>query len=770
MKNPLYRRIPREFRRNLGKNIAMLLFLTLTIGFCSGYFIATGSISKRLSENYDNYLTEDGHFILSSPIDSPITKAVNDNDADVYDLFFKDKTLPDGHTMRLYPLRTKVDLMQMYSGDAPEKTGEIAIDRLYARNNNIQIGDTLRIERHEFKVTGFSVVPDYTSLYKNNTDFMFDALSFCVGFMVQEDFDALSDNGMNYCYAWMYRDRSLSENEKHSRAESIMEDIAKVCEKELTEYRTMLAGQGSSGTKDMTQPPVLTDFVPSDSNSAINMAANDVGGDRVIALTFMYVTIAVIALAAGITTKSTVQQEASVIGTLRASGYRRGEIVGHYMLTMVLTTFIAAILGNIFGYTFMNGLCSSLYYGSYSFPHYTPIITGEAFMYTTFVPVAIVLAVELLMLFRLLSLPPLQFLRKELKRKKKSKSIPLPAGGFTLRFRLRVILRNYQAYIVLFVGILFANFLLMFSLIWNPMLENFHDVVLDNVIAQNQYILKTPAETKTPDAEKFAVYALENDKGESITIYGITPDSKYVRGPEFDGDKFYFSSAYEEKYSIHEGDSIHFTEKFSDNEYTFTNSGSYDYPPALCVFTGIENFRNVFGMDKDYYSGYFSDSGINDIDDADIATVIGLSDLTKSADQLSSSVGFVQFFSIFAVAVYILMMYILSKMITERNTHSISILKIMGYTNREISGLYNLSTGAVVLFSMLISMPIVCWSTKIVYHIMMQEFNGWLTFYLDPWLSPVLFVIGIACFMLVYLLEMRRIRAVPLNVAIKDIE
>lgn len=52
MKNPLYKRIPREFRRNLGKNIALFLFLTLTIGFCSGYFIATGSLSYRLSQNY----------------------------------------------------------------------------------------------------------------------------------------------------------------------------------------------------------------------------------------------------------------------------------------------------------------------------------------------------------------------------------------------------------------------------------------------------------------------------------------------------------------------------------------------------------------------------------------------------------------------------------------------------------------------------------------------------------------------------------------------
>ena len=645
-------------------------------------------------------------------------------------------------------------------------------------NDGISVGDNIRIDGKDYRITGFSTVPDYTSLYKKNTDFMFNALDFCVAFVTKQAFEDMSDTGIVYNYAWMYKDRNLSDQEKHDKSVSLMDDLSEASEDELDKLKQDIVLQMMSGKLDLSKaqisesdmPAVLTDFIPSESNSAINMATDDVGGDKIFVLVLLYITIAVIALATAITTKSTAEQDAGVIGTLRASGYHRRELVGHYMVISVITVFVAAVLGNIMGYTFMNDLCASMYYGSYSFPSYTPIINAEAFITTTFVPVAIVLIIELVMLMRLMSLPPLQFLRRELKRRKTSRSIPLRFGSFKMRFRIRVILRNYQAYLVLFVGILFANLLLMFSLIWNPMFDSFRSVIMDNIIAEHQYILKAQTETDTQGAEKFAIYSVKNDNGEDITVYGISENSQYVRGLDFSGDNFYFSSAYADKYGVNVGDTVHFSEKFSTRTYDFKNELTYDYPPSLCVFTGLENFRKIFDKGSDYFTGYFSNEKIEDIDEMYIASEIGRSDLTSSADQLENSVGFVRLFALFAVAVYILMIYILSKMITERNARSISVLKILGYKNGEISGLYNLATGVVVMISMLVSLPLIGWLIFVLYHEIMMRYNGWITFYLDPMLYPEMIGIGVLCFLAAYVFEMRRVRRVAMNEAIKDIE
>ena len=185
---------------------------------------------------------------------------------------------------------------------------------------------------------------------------------------------------------------------------------------------------------------------------------------------------------------------------------------------------------------------------------------------------------------------------------------------------------------------------------------------------------------------------------------------------------------------------------------------------------GIDEFRSRFDTDDDYFSGYFTNEKITDIDDMYIASVIAKSDLTSSADQLENSVGFVKLFVVFAIAVYILMIYILAKMITERNSRSISVLKILGYKNGEISSLYNFSTGIVVLIAMFISLPIISWLIRYVYYAMMLEYNGWMSFFIDPVIYPQIIAIGCGCFLAAYLLEMGRVRKIPMNEAIKDME
>lgn len=75
------------------------------------------------------------------------------------------------------------------------------------------------------------------------------------------------------------------------------------------------------------------------------------GGDRTMILTMMYVLIVIIAFVFAITTSNTITKESNVIGTLRASGYTKAELIRHYMASPLIVLFIAAIVGNILGYT-----------------------------------------------------------------------------------------------------------------------------------------------------------------------------------------------------------------------------------------------------------------------------------------------------------------------------------------------------------------------------------------------------------------------------------
>ena len=97
----------------------------------------------------------------------------------------------------------------------------------------------------------------------------------------------------------------------------------------------------------------------------------------------------IIAFVFAITTGNTIAKEANVIGTLRASGYTKGELVRHYLATPMIVVLVSAIVGNILGYTCFKDFAVKAYYGSYSLPTYKTIWNADAFIKTTVVPLII---------------------------------------------------------------------------------------------------------------------------------------------------------------------------------------------------------------------------------------------------------------------------------------------------------------------------------------------------------------------------------------------
>ena len=736
------KRIPRELKSDLGKYIALFLFLTLTIGFVSGFLVAGGSMSYAYDQSFEKYNIEDGHFTLASEIPDELLKEVEEQDVSVYPLFYKDFDLSNEHTVRVYKIRDDVDKICLMDGEFPSKSGEIMIDRLYASNNSIEIGDKIEVDGKSYEICGFAAFSDYSALFKNHTDMMFDANKFTVAAVCDDDFDRLSDDKLKYNYAWVNRDRTLSDDEKSDKADEVK------------------AVLGKSG--------LTTDFIAAINNQAIIFTGDDIGGDRVMIITMLYIIMAVIAFVFGITTRNSLDKESKTVGTLRASGFKRSELVKQYAVMPLVVTLVSAVIGNILGYTVFKNIVVNTYYHSYSLPTYETRWNSNAFVLTTVIPALIVLAVVISVLVYTLRLSPLQFLRHELTSKKKNKVIKLKRKNFISKFRLRVIFQNLSSYITLFIGVLFASVLLLFGMMMSPLLTHFKDEVINSEIAAYQYILKAPCEADE-GAEKYAVCSLENEKGEEITVYGIEENSEYF-DENLGKDELLLSDGFSDKYNIEPGDEIKLSEKYGDKSYTLKSTGQYKYPAALAVFMLRERFNDVFDKDDDYYSGYFSNEKL-DIDDSFVASVITRSDLTVMADQLDDSMGEMFYLLyVFAIVIYILLIYLFSKQITEKNITSISMLKILGYDGREISRIYNMTTGIVMMVSLLISLPLSYLLIKVIYYAMMLDYNGWLTLYFAPWIWPVMTAIGAACYLLVHVFQMKKINKIPLSSALKNDE
>lgn len=754
MKSPLIRRIPRELKGEIGKYLVIFIFMAATIGFISGFLVADDSMITAYNESFEKYNIENGNFILEDKATDDFVKAVEDEGVTIYENYYQEfdtDNNSDGEyesTLRIYKVRKDVDKICLMQGNMPGNDDEIVIDRMYADNNKLKVGDIIKVKDKEYTISGLVAFSDYSALFSDNTDMMFDAVKFSVAAVTDEEFDRITTGNMRYNYSWKYDKEPTDEQAEKTRAEELMK---------------VMAANG-----------ILKSYIPEYQNQAINFTGDDMGSDRSMMIILLYILIAIMAFIFAVTTTNTIAKESSIIGTLRATGYTRSELTRHYTVLPVIVTLVAALVGNIMGYTWFKDVCASMYYGSYSLPTYKTLWNADAFVLTTVIPVIIMIFINVVIVAHKLKISPLKFLRHDLSRNKNKKATRLPDIKFIRRFRMRIILQNMSGYITLLIGIVFANLLLLFGLFMKPLLNDYGDEIIDNMICRYQYVLKTPVDTQIDGAERYLMTSLkttvEKSKADEVSVYGIQDDSDYLN-IDFPSDGVYASEGYLDKYELSVGDVITLKEKYSDKTYDFKIKGTYNYPAGLAIFMNDDEYRKVFDKDSEYYTGYFSDEELTDIDSNYIYTKITEDDLTKTTRQLKVSMGgMFELVKMFAIIMFIILVYLLTKIIIEKNSLSISMVKILGYTNGEIGRLYVMATTIVVILWILVSLPVSTLIIEEIYRYMMADMGGWIMLKIRPQIYITMFIMSVASYGVIAALQMRKISKIPLDEALKNVE
>lgn len=793
VKNPLVKRIPRELLGDFRKYLVVSLFLILTIGFVSGMYVANESMMRAAEEGVTKYNLEDGHFELRDQADEELLTAMQSEEKanediltvmqpeekaesidfeyvpiKLYENFYRNEEedndndgVSDG-TIRVYEKTEEINRACLMEGSFPETGHEIAIDRMHADNAGIEVGDAITVGGQTYTVAGLIAYVNYSTLHEKSTDLIFDALKFDVAMVTEDGFNRLNKT-VHYAYAWKYVNEPKDEKEEKSFSDDLLN---------VTFMMAMLHNNE------------IIDYSPRYANPAINFATEDMGSDEAMGGVLLDILIVIIAFIFAVTISNTIAKESRAIGTLRASGFTKGELVRHYLSMPVIVTMIAAGIGNILGYSVFKYVVVSMYYNSYSLPMYETIWNPEAFVKTTLIPVALMFIVNLVVIFKMIQHTPLQFLRSDLKKTKRQKAIRLPEWRFLSRFRMRIIFQNIPNYVILFAGIVFIMVMLAMAVGMPDTLKYYKDNAADLMFAKYQYVLKSYKDetgnvlvTHNDDAEQFGMRALLR-KGDSIdeeiSAYGISSDSTYVRiaGLESlrDGE-VYISTSYQDKYGVEEGDTISLEEKYENKKYEFKVAGSYDRCQSIAVFMPIQSYRTVFDQDEEQFSGYMSDSEITDIEEKNIATVITERDITKMCDQLDHSMGaYMQYFQFLCILLSAVLIYLLTKIIIEKNENPISMTKILGYQNQEIAKLYMLSTTMILLVEEVVSVVLGAFIMSQAWKAIMNGYSGWFVFVIKPAGYIKMFVFVLIGYLIVMVFDFRRIKKIPMDEVLKNVE
>ena len=782
---PLARRLPRELRHNLGKYVGIFLLMCASIALTSGFLLAAHSISVIIDGMRDEYAIEDGRFTTSfeateAQLDAARDAADGVGGVDVYENFsvdarFRKAEGDDGtsRTLRTYAHRTEVDLAAYCEGRVPEADDEVAVDRVFATNNGLSVGDEVTLTGRTYTVVGIMTQPDSQALFADNSDFTVNTITYGVAEVSQAGLRALEDAGgaAAYTYSFSFRDRSLSVAERTDAEKDMVSALADADAR-------------------------VDDLVDADSNQGIGYAASDVTGDSAMWTVLLDIIIVIMAFVFVVLTNATIEDESAIIGTLLASGYRRREIVLHYLTLPAVVGVLASALGCVLGVTFFTTPMKDLYYGSYSLPPFQVSWDWGIFLKCAVAPAALLVLITLLGLLRKMGKTPLQFLRHEASGKSGTKrGFRLPERlGFAARFRIRVFLRNLGNFATLFVGIGFASLLLLFALAILPTMNHYADNLVNSLVAEHQYTLKAPVELEGTDderahpvnttdngaekiaqAEKYAVYTLQYDRGEgngeeTVTVYGISPDSAYWKDVNVGGGRIVFGGGLIDKFGLSEGDTVSMYDKYEDETRKMEFAGdscTWGSRSDMNLYMSLDDFNEFFGNDADYFNAYASDEEL-ELDPLYFASETTPDDMRAIGDQftgmMDKMIGMLLSLSVF---IFLLFIYLLTKAVIDRSARSISYMKVFGYRDREISKLYIRSITICVVASLVLCLPLIIGSLTAIFKSMLISYSGNIEIYVPRTAMAQTVAAGLATYLAVAALHTRSIRRVSLSEALK---
>ena len=795
----LYKRVFRDLKSHFLRNIALFILLTIMISVTSGFLIVSESTAARNNQLMTSGQVEDGQVYLAAPMSESIEHSISKNDITIEKMNRIDAKLPHNKILRLYGNRDNINLPIISNGRLAKKSNEVALSANYIENNHLRLGDEIRVPGDYFvdlkertlKIVGVYVSPDYNSPFQKNSDFMFDNINFGIG-LVSKDLASKFNPGKTvFQVSYRFKDAELRpvNNVKIGVKKTPISKANQQKKKKIE--NDFLARVSSDGT--------LLGLLRAEDNKSINYMMDDMGGDRPMMMVLGALMVILIAFLFAVASSNKIVEDSEIIGTLLATGYRKSEILKQYMATPVIVTLAAALCGNILGYTLLVKPYSTVYYRSFNLPAFKALFNSQALLLTTVVPIIIMLFINYAYLVKSLKYSPLDFLRHSISKKKYRKIQPFKFADFKTRFRFRVLINSIGDYIIMAIGIFIISILLFYAFSASPTFDKFSKASSAGLVSKYQYILKSPVPLEaigsdsgaTSDsgidshsnidsgssisshsntdlesnnasdssikqqAEKFtissaSVYMRIRKSNEEISTMGISDNSIYFKNLNLSksDNNVVISDGLAKKAEKDVGDYIKIKNEITGKTREYKISAIYKYEPALTAFFPREQLNKIIGKDNGYFNGYLSNQKLN-IDEKFLANTVDKETVSDAGKTLKNIVGpMLDVFTYASLTFFFVFIFILTKIIINKNRLSIAYLKIFGYTRREISLIYIMPTTVVLILTFILSWPLQKKLLGYISFVAFSKFAG----YFELAISSTLFFKAFGYALLIYML------------------
>lgn len=648
--------------RSVKKNLSFYIIstvLTVLIAILIIAPLSTGhNMKKVINEFVEKYKTEDAEFVTYSPISEDDMKTL-ERDYDVImeysrykDLKFSGKDV-DGLTVRVFDMPEKLNLCNVRDGSMPEN-GEALLTQNFADLHGIKVGDKVSLGDYSYKVSAFATKADYIYMLEKQSGYV-EKSKFAVMVVTHDDYEKISADETGY-YSIKYN----SDNEKEVR------------EKLNDEY-------------------VIANYLVATANTRISMPVNE--GDAVSNVATMYapvmfiIVLALIVMVLG----RNIRNEQYLLGTFIALGFSRKQIIGHYMRFGLIPGIVGSVAGTIASIPVTKAI--TYFYIAYDFEtiDYTVRYDIASILAALILPSAIYCLAIALQAAKLLRKSAVDLLKNTGRDSRAIRIMRNSHAKTQLKMRVRSVIGHPGRSVVTIIGVCVAAFCILAGFIMSDSLDSLmHDGLTSSVKYEYLYRLKS-LENGFPDKGEALFQNYYEIEGNTVQLstQGIDEGSKYFpdktdTGEKLDLDKYYLTSAAAETYGVNAGDELTFYNIADLKEHRVKISGVVTDNTHCYLYTSRDNATKLAGVDSGTYNCIISDKKL----DLDKNLVAGETSMKVSADTMDNLMGpmkaIIIGMEILGIVLGVFILYLVINMIVSETGTNISVMKVLGFSRKEI--------------------------------------------------------------------------------------
>lgn len=247
MQKILRKRVLRDLKENILRYLALGFLIILGMYLVVSIIAAADTIIRGTEELAEEHNCEDGEFSVFVPLSKQEEAALTEEGIQLEKMFYLDMSLEDGSNLRIYKNRENINLLAIDEGKQAQNADEVVIEKRYANEHALGVGDRIDIAGVEYKITGIGTTPDYEAAFKEFSDSSIDSERFGTAFVTEEAYTTMQESGKSdktesYYYAYRLNDK-MSNEELRKKIKEFDFSAEEVEDSYFQEYWSKTGGQ-----------------------------------------------------------------------------------------------------------------------------------------------------------------------------------------------------------------------------------------------------------------------------------------------------------------------------------------------------------------------------------------------------------------------------------------------------------------------------------------------------------------------------------------------